>query len=83
MAGTPVLISDKTPWRNLSEEGLGWDIDLKQINIFIDIIEHIGSLTQSEILKNRAIVKAKILERLQNSAALAANRQLFESALLH
>lgn len=27
-AGTPVLISDKTPWRNLSQKQAGWDMGL-------------------------------------------------------
>lgn len=27
--GCPVLISDQTPWRDLSKRGIGWDIELK------------------------------------------------------
>ena len=29
-AGCPVLISDQTPWRNLAEQHLGWDIALDE-----------------------------------------------------
>ena len=28
IAGCPVLLSDQTPWRNLEEAGVGWDIPL-------------------------------------------------------
>ncbi|MCB0396421.1 MAG: glycosyltransferase [Flavobacteriales bacterium] len=28
-AGCPVLITDRTPWRKLQEEGVGWDLDMK------------------------------------------------------
>lgn len=39
IVGTPVLISDKTPWQNLESQGLGWDINLKDIEKFINVIE--------------------------------------------
>jgi glycosyltransferase involved in cell wall biosynthesis len=29
VAGTPVLISDRTPWRNLAEHGVGWDLPIE------------------------------------------------------
>lgn len=29
-AGRPVIISDRTPWRKLSQEGAGWDLPLEQ-----------------------------------------------------
>ena len=28
-AGTPIVISDRTPWRDLEEKGIGWDIPLE------------------------------------------------------
>ncbi|MBN9364450.1 MULTISPECIES: glycosyltransferase family 4 protein [unclassified Devosia] len=28
-AGTPVLVSDRTPWRNLEHAGVGWDLPLE------------------------------------------------------
>ncbi len=27
-AGCPVLLSDRTPWRNLARAGVGWDLPL-------------------------------------------------------
>jgi len=77
MAGTPVLISDRTIWRNLQADGLGWNIDLKQMDSFVEIIERFALLNKSERWKNRAIVKIKIAERLLDPAVLEANRNLF------
>jgi glycosyltransferase involved in cell wall biosynthesis len=30
VAGCPVLISDRTPWRALQDRGVGWDLDLER-----------------------------------------------------
>lgn len=37
LSGTPVLISDKTPWKNLSDKKAGWDLPLKSSN-FSEVI---------------------------------------------
>jgi glycosyltransferase involved in cell wall biosynthesis len=81
-AGTPVLISTETPWRNLQADGLGWDVDLAQMDYYVEIIENIGLLSDDERLGKRAVVKAKIGERLFDATVLETNRQLFKSQLL-
>lgn len=81
-AGTPVLISDKTPWRNLQADELGWDVDLLHMDSFVDIIEKLALMSYDERLNKRAIVKAKIRERLLDPAVLEANRQLFKELVL-
>jgi len=80
-SGTPVLVSTETPWRHLQADGLGWDIDLVQMDSFVEIIDRLAQLSSTERLKDRAIVKAKIMERLLNPAVLEANRQLFKRHL--
>src|ERR1051326_5121538 len=37
-AGTPAIISDNTPWKNLQEHNAGWDISLKDAQRFADVI---------------------------------------------
>lgn len=49
-AGTPVLISDKTPWRNLPEAHAGWDMDLGQPNEIREKIMEIASWDEAEYL---------------------------------
>jgi glycosyltransferase involved in cell wall biosynthesis len=38
-AGCPVLISDRTPWRNLEEKGVGWDIPLEEEERFRAVLQ--------------------------------------------
>lgn len=38
IVGTPVIISDQTPWRGLEEAGVGWDIPLDCKKEFIESI---------------------------------------------
>ena len=75
--GTPVLLSTETPWRNLHSDGLGWDIDLANIDAFVEVIENYSLLSNEQRLEMRAIVKTKILDRLFNPDVLESNRQLF------
>jgi glycosyltransferase involved in cell wall biosynthesis len=81
VSGTPVLISTETPWRNLEADGLGWDVDLAQIDTFVKIIEKLALLSDIERLRQRAEVKIKIAERLSDPAVLESNRKLFTMQL--
>ncbi len=49
LSGTPVLISDKTPWRQLSDKHAGWDVALEEAN-FVDRITSCISMNQEEYL---------------------------------
>lgn len=44
-SGLPTLIADTTPWRNLKEQGLGWDISLNETEGFINAIEYICNMS--------------------------------------
>ena len=39
LAGRPVIISDRTPWRNLARDKAGWDIPLEQTTKFETVIQ--------------------------------------------
>ena len=41
MVGTPVIISDQTPWRGMEEAGVGWDIALSDKHAFTNAIRRI------------------------------------------
>lgn len=47
-AGCPVLISDQTPWRNLAEKKVGWDVDLKDREKFKQSLETALAMEQAE-----------------------------------
>ncbi len=50
-AGRPVLISDRTPWRNLETEKAGWDIPLNDPGRFVAIIERVAEMDREEYLE--------------------------------
>ncbi|MDQ3180673.1 MAG: glycosyltransferase [Acidobacteriota bacterium] len=43
-AGCPLLISDQTPWMNLEEKGIGWEISLDKTEKWQEILNTIISL---------------------------------------
>lgn len=47
LAGKPVIISDKTPWRALQSKGLGWDIPLDRPEAFIEAIREMLAMDQA------------------------------------
>ncbi|MCB0618419.1 MAG: glycosyltransferase [Saprospiraceae bacterium] len=48
LAGRPVIISDRTPWRNLSAEGIGWDLPLEQPDRWVETIGKAAALDQEK-----------------------------------
>jgi glycosyltransferase involved in cell wall biosynthesis len=44
----PVIISDQTPWKNLSQYNAGWDLSLNHPEAFIAAIEKVAAMDQSE-----------------------------------
>ena len=75
--GTSVLISTNTPWRNLRDDDLGWDIDLKDESAFIATIEKYATLPYDQKVMKRATVKENAAKRLFDPQILETNRQLF------
>jgi glycosyltransferase involved in cell wall biosynthesis len=78
--GTKVLISKNTPWLDLDADGLGWDVDLRDESVFIEIIEEMAIERFDERLGKRAVVKQSALKRLMNPKVLNDNRELFRAA---
>lgn len=80
-AGTPVLVSDQTPWRDLERDGLGWDLPLSDIDAFVAAIERVAALS----LDNREAWRTRVLEaasrRLEVSESVDLNRRLFLTAI--
>lgn len=76
--GLPVIISDATPWRNLQEKNIGWDLALNTSEV-------IGSTFESAILKSdrdyremsrSAIAFAK--SYAEDNNLISANLKVFE-----
>ena len=77
LTGCPVIISDQTPWKNLVEKNIGWDISLQQSNKFVKTIEKCAQLTQTEYdeLSKHAFSYAKAY--MNDDTIVKENRELF------
>lgn len=47
-AGLPLIISDQTPWRNLTEKRLGWDLPLNDERLFSEAIIELTCFSKQE-----------------------------------
>ena len=51
-AGCPVLVSDRTPWRGLAADGVGWDVPLDRAR-WVGALERCAAMTDVELLPMR------------------------------
>jgi len=83
-AGTPVLLSDATPWRNLNSYGVGWDLPLDAgHDVFLKAIQEAAEKVTVERATWRQRVNEYAFKHLGDPALLDANRQVFLQALSH
>lgn len=80
-AGTPILVSDTTPWRNLEEAGVGWDLPLDSEEAFAERITEFAALSETEYLAMRQRTLAWAKSRLADPKVVEANRQMFLTVL--
>lgn len=80
-AGTPVLLSDATPWRGLAALGVGHDLPLAEPAAFIAAIDQAAAQSPQQASARRARAFAYACERQMASGDVEANRQLFAAAL--
>jgi glycosyltransferase involved in cell wall biosynthesis len=79
MQGTPVLISDRTPWRGLPEAGVGWDLPLEHsAERFLAALQSLAEMPPPAAIEMRSRVVRYATERLGGSDAREANRRLLQ-----
>jgi glycosyltransferase involved in cell wall biosynthesis len=81
LAGTPVLISNTTPWLNLDKAGIGWDLPLDNMAEFVDKIHLSAQLSNKLRIEWRKRVRSFALDQSTDPDILAAHRSLFLSTL--
>lgn len=83
-SGTPVLIADTTPWRNLERDGIGWDLSLSNNEeAFLEKIEYVAKMPIQERQKWRREIALFTRNQLSAPHLIEANRLLFMRALNH
>lgn len=78
-AGTPILLSDRTPWRTLDEDDLGWVLSLDELAPFAKRIDTFAQLSYSQRQEKRFQILAFAQHRLCDPKSVQQNRQLFLS----
>lgn len=61
MAGCPVIISNQTPWKDLKNKGIGWEISLDNVDLFSKTIQEAILLDQDDyqLMSSKATEFAK------------------------
>jgi len=77
-AGCPVIISDQTPWRNLAEKGVGFDISLNSEDEFVKALQYYIDLDEDEYLCIAQKAYNFGLEMSNKHKDLEENYKLFE-----
>lgn len=80
-AGVPVLVSDRTPWRDLENAGVGWVRSLDDQGSFVEAIESFIAVASEAQHAMRSRAHAYAARVAESSVAKDANRRLFEVAL--
>jgi glycosyltransferase involved in cell wall biosynthesis len=75
--GTPVLISDQTPWRDLRQHGAGWDISLSRPEKFRAALEECIAMNDERFSEMSSAASEQARLWLRTGDALEANRRLF------
>jgi glycosyltransferase involved in cell wall biosynthesis len=76
-AGLPVIISDRTPWRDLQSKGIGWDLPLEQPQLFIDVIEQSIKVENDEYQKSAIKAREYSISTSNQTESISANLEVF------
>jgi glycosyltransferase involved in cell wall biosynthesis len=77
----PVLISDQTPWRDLEEKGVGWDLSLEKIEMFQEVLQKCVDMNNEEYVKWSEKARGCGLAVTKDDGVVAQNRELFYQAV--
>lgn len=80
-AGLPVLISDRTPFRELERHGAGWSLPLDEPARFAEVIETVAAMSADERLRLRAAARRLAERTVEEGNAVARNREMLATVL--
>jgi len=79
-AGTPVLISDQTPWRQLAAAQAGWDLPLERPEAFRDVLERCIAMCPASFVGLSEHAAAYARRHADDGSVVEASRRLFHTA---
>lgn len=81
VAGCPVLISDRTPWRNLEEKGVGWELPLERPESFTRVLQQCVEMDTEAHSRLSAQAREFGVNRSRAPEVVEQNLALFARAL--
>lgn len=75
-AGLPLLISNRTPWRDLEEKGIGWDISLEQPHEWLAAIQNAIDMPAVEHAQTTAAAREFALAWLASPEIELSNAEI-------
>ncbi len=77
LAGRPVLISDQTPWLQLKDKQVGWDLPLNNPSLFVQALHEAMSWPQMEFDKSAEAAWQFASAFISNPGLIKPYQQLF------
>lgn len=77
LAGIPVLISDQTPWRNLAEHQVGWDLSLKDEDEFVSVLTDLYKDLKNGLKVDSNKIRDWFLNEIDFKKTLIKNKDMF------
>lgn len=75
--GTPVLISENSPWDNLQKMGWGWIIPLKNLSNYCQVLEDFKIEDSLDNHKKRKEIRKSLLEHLDLESLIEQHLKVF------
>lgn len=80
-AGLPVVISDRTPWRDIQQAGVGIDIPLEEEDAFVRALMKYQAMGEKEMADVRAACKQYVVDWRAENAKLDDYEEMFNSLI--
>jgi glycosyltransferase involved in cell wall biosynthesis len=80
-SGCPLVISDRTPWRELEQQGVGWDLSLDDSSAWIEVLNKCVLMNGAEYREESQRARQFAVEWLSDPKLEATNRELLLSAI--
>lgn len=79
-AALPIVIADTTPWRNLQQQGIGWDLPLNNPDAFSTVLDELAVMPPEQHHQMRQNVLAWAKNKFSQRDAIESNIAMFKYA---
>lgn len=76
-ASCPVIISDKTPWQNLELNGIGWDLDINDVNKVTSVLNYATNISLNKYRNMSKLAYEYAVTFSENPELINKNIELF------